>query len=238
MSSIIDKIRKLRALADSSNVNEAAAAAAAAERLIQEHNLHEAEFSIDDGELERVTYDLIAEMGKTIATWQSDLLLFLTHAYQCSGVYKTRRIATLRSRSCRFVAYGRKEDLDTLRYQYAFFTAEIVRLCELQTRGRGRTFKNSFRLGAVRAIGEALREARQVSRSAATSTSLVIVDRRAELAKDKRDQDMPGLRSKGARSNLLDRDGFELGKKAGAGITQNAQIETSGCRLLGSGGRT
>ena len=41
---VIEKVRKLRALAQSQNLNEAAAAAKAAERLIQEHNLVHSSF--------------------------------------------------------------------------------------------------------------------------------------------------------------------------------------------------
>src|SRR2546421_209940 len=40
---VIEKVRKLRALATSQNAHEAAAAAAAADKLIQEHRLSEAE---------------------------------------------------------------------------------------------------------------------------------------------------------------------------------------------------
>ncbi len=227
--SVIEKVRKLRALAESANVHEAAAAAAAAERLIQEHNLSEAALHVDN-EDEPVTYEGVAEMGPTIATWQSNLLHYLQRAYQCCGFYKP---VWTGKRSHRFVAYGRPQDLDTLKYQFAFFTAEITRLCAAAAKGKGRTFANSFRLGAAQAIGDALYEARKVARTTATSTALVVVDRRAELSKNRRDHDVPDLKSSRPSSYRVDGDGFAAGKRAGANINQRSQIGASGTRLLG-----
>lgn len=231
MTSILDKIRKLRALSQSSNVNEAAAAAAAAERLIQEHNLSEAALHVEGAADDEVTNENALDLGSTIVAWQSNLIVHLMRAYQISGFYETSRSDGARSKS--FVAYGRKEDIDTLRYQFAFFTAEVTRLAE-RTKGQGRTFANSFRLGAVAAIGEALQSARQATRSGATSSALVVVDRRAELAKEAMNAAHPKLRKRQASSSRLDGRAYDLGKKAGAGIHQSAQITTSGARLLGS----
>lgn len=233
MTAILDKIRKLRALSTSSNVHEAAAAAAAAERLIQEHNLSEAELSVDE-EDEHVTYEGVADLGGRIATWQSNLLYHLSRAYQCSGYYKTFYPEGAKTAANRYVAYGRPQDLETLKYQFAYFSAEITRL-SLQWRGTGsgRTWLNSFRLGAVQAIGAALSETRSAARKTATSSALVVVDRRADLAKSRRDQDHPDLRSTSSRSSAIDGDGFAAGQRAGAGINQRSAIGAGGTRLLG-----
>lgn len=231
-ASILDKVRKLRALATSANVHEAAAAASAAERLIQEHNLSEAELSVNE-EDEAVTYDAISEHGSKIATWQSNLLWHLARAYQCCGFFRFFRVHVTvgYETTHRYVAYGRKQDLETLRYQFAFFTSEIDRLAA-GGRGFGRTWLNSFRLGAVSAIGEALYETRKVTRAAASSTALVVVDRRAEVAEKKRNEDHPDLRSKKS-SSRIDETAFAIGKRAGASINQKSALGSAGERLLG-----
>lgn len=225
-STLIDKVRKLRALAESSNVNEAAAAAAAAERLIQEHNLSEATLHLNEDD-EHVEKANVVEMGATVATWHSVLLAHLQKAYQCCGFIDRPDGKSV------FIAYGRRQDIETLQYQFAFFTSEITRLCERLTKGKGRTFANSFRLGAVSAIADALFEARRTTRQAASSTALVVVDRRAELAKERRDDDHPDLRQSNARSYQLNQNAFAMGKRAGANINQRSQIGAAGNRLLG-----
>src|SRR4029079_8147154 len=91
-STLIAKIQKLRALASSANVHEAAAAAAAAERLIQEHNLSEAEVATGAGdEDEPVEASEIAGTMKQLETWKGELFHFLLKAYQCSGYWQRSR---------------------------------------------------------------------------------------------------------------------------------------------------
>ena len=226
---ILDKIRKLRALAESANVHEAAAAAAAAERLIQEHNLSEAALHVDGEPEEGVGAEQIADVGRAIPTWASNLLACLCRAYQCSGFWRHTR------EGHRFEVYGRSADLGTLRYQYAFFSVEVTRLTERYARGKGRTYANNFRLGAVAAIREAIDGARTAARSHATSSALVVVDRRAELAKERRDADNPDITSSKSTGGRFDPSAFAAGKRAGASINQRSQLAASGARMLGKG---
>jgi hypothetical protein len=221
---ILDKIRKLRALATSSNVHEAAAAAAAAERLIQEHNLSEAELQTEEDV--PVTREDTATFGKHVANWQSNLLFHLGRAYQCSGFYARTGNGFV------FRCYGRPQDIETLRYQYAFFTAEITRLAASQCKGQGRTYHNSFRLGAVKAIGEALKTANHDARKQATSSALVVVDQRADLAKATRDKENPDLRNSSGGSSNINGQAYAAGQRAGANINQRTAIGQGGTRLL------
>ncbi len=228
-TAILEKVRKLRALATSANVHEAAAAAAAAERLIQEHNLSEAEIHVD-AENERVDSGLGVEVTyKKIPTWANNLAENLATAYQCAGIWR----GTVDG--FRYTVFGRPDDIATFRYQFAFFSAEVTRLAEQASRGKGRTFGNCFRLGAVAAISEAIDNVRRKARAFATSTALVVVDRRAELAKERRAVECPGMRSSGGSSSRFDQRAFDQGKRAGAGISQRSALAPSGARLLGRG---
>lgn len=223
MSDILDKVRKLRTLATSSNVHEAAAAAAAAERLIQEHNLAEASLEIDAAE-ETVTYERVTEFGQQVPSWQGVLLVHLARAYQCSGFIRPGMKSS-------YIAYGRPQDIATLKYQYAFFTAEITRLAKVG-KGRGRTWLNSFRIGAVQAIAESLRVTQTAARQQATSSALVVVDERAARAEKRRNQDNPNLESRNRSAFRVDPHGLAAGRRAGSSINQRSQIGAGGTRLL------
>lgn len=231
-AAVIDKIRKLRALASSASVHEAAAAAAAAERLIQEHNLTEASVQVEtDGDGEPVTHDVVADVGGVrIVTWQSYLLHYLGQAYQTCGFFQRKR-----GEGYVYKAYGRPADLATLRYQFAFFSAEITRLAALECKGRGKTFANSYRLGAVTAIAEALSTVRRETRASAVSSALVVVDRRAELAQEARDNQNPDIKTRSASTSRLDGEAYAAGKRAGARINQRGQLGANGAKLLGGG---
>ena len=242
MQAIIAKIRALRALSESANIHEAAAAAAAAERLIQEHSLQEADMQAGaGGEDEPVTHAEVAVMpGERLATWQSELLVKLASNYQCSGFFRHGYSETHKSPAQKFIAYGRAQDIEMLTYQFAWFTSEIVRLAGRLAQGRGRTYANSFKLGAVAAVCESLREARQAARKGATSQALAVVDKRTELSKILRDAENPDLVSR-KRKLTTDQEGYEAGKRAAALLNQRTQMggaggsAAAGPRLLGPG---
>ena len=239
-ASLIEKIRRLRALAQSSNVNEAAAAAAAAETLIQKHNLAEAVLESESVE-EEVTSEETAELGTTMPLWKSMLCSALARAYQCAGKFATQRVWNADSQRFQptantYVAYGRASDLATLKYQYAFFSVEIERLCSIHAKGRGRTYANSFRLGAMVAIVDAIGKATGQAREGADARALVIVDQRLEAAKAARAEASPNaVKDKRSARYDLDRAGYEAGQRAGSGVSQRSQLAADGTRLLAAG---
>lgn len=232
--SIIEKVKKLRALATSSNVNEAASAAAAAERLIQEHALHEAQLCEDEeDEIPIDPEEPIDTFGSKTPSWRSSLLAGLAKQYRCACWLTRGR--NNGKRETYFRAVGRPSDLDVFRYQAAFFTSEILRLTEREGKGQGRTWRNSFAHGAVSAVLEAMRTANQEARSTATGAALVRVDVAAAKALALRDTIVPSLRKGSASRYSLDGSAYAQGRRAGAGINQRSQIGAGGMRLLGSG---
>jgi len=223
--SILDKIRKLRALAQSDNVNEAASAAAAAERLIQEHDIAEAELHVTEEEpCFFDAADPVASFAKKVPTWQTILLASLSRQYHTAGIW----IGPV------YKVAGRPSDVATLRYQFAYFTAEVTRLALKHGKGKGRTWSNSFRNGAVSAIRDSLQTAKAEARAHATSTALAIVDSRATMAKQALTTAFPSVRKRSVNAGSLNGDGFEAGKQAAAGINQRSQLTASGVRMLGA----
>jgi hypothetical protein len=85
---IIARIKALRALATSSNVHEAAAAAAQATRLLLEHDLAEADVDAASGEpveAPTIADEPLDNYGARVSGWKSTLAIFLTKAHGCAG---------------------------------------------------------------------------------------------------------------------------------------------------------
>lgn len=90
---VIEKIKKLRALAQSTNAHEAANAAAAAERLLQEHRLSEAELEANDVETVGGAEEDAAPvdtLGEKITRWKDLLLAALCRGHGCSWYFSER----------------------------------------------------------------------------------------------------------------------------------------------------
>jgi hypothetical protein len=237
---VIEKVRKLRKLAGSDNVNEAAAAAAAADRLIQEHGLAEAQLEAE-GQAEGEAPAEDATPGTTwygqTVTWQLNLISGLARHYGCSsylitvcneteaGVYKHGRA---------YKMIGRPSDVASVRYMYAWLVAEIEGLAQKNT-GNGRAWLNSFRIGCVVGVVEAMRaEKRAVidqARAAGASAAIVLVENRLAEAKAVRDAKHPDLKSSGNRRGPSDLGGFFAGQKAGRDIHARGNRDR-----LGAGG--
>ncbi len=246
MQDIISKVQKLRRLATSSNVHEAAAAAAAADRLIQEHRLHESEIEGQAGAVEeKPTEDyepLIVGTSTHTATWRYRLALNLAHHYDVACFYGWRKNLASGQVDRTLHLIGRKSDVETVRYQDAYFTLEIERLA--RTSGlRGRAALNSFRQGAVAGLLEAMRASKQAVMQEARadankqSAAIVLASRYAE-SKTAMDKLHPDLKSgRALPSNVSNYDAFAAGRRAGAGLYTGGQIAGGGAtRVLGSGG--
>lgn len=228
MTSIIDKVRKLRALASSDNVNEAAAAARLAEKLIQEHAIAEVDIATAADE-PTIKGETPIATWRRVPTWEGQLLAFLTRAYQCKGIYD-RRAGTYH-----YVAFGRPSDLEMVRYQFAYYVSEINRLAMRHGKGMGRTWSNSFRMGAAFALGDALRLAKEEVRATSTSTALAVVDRREHAARTVMSQYYPSTRKRAQGGMNLDGNGYEQGKRAGSNLAPKAgALGIASGRLLGS----
>ena len=116
---LIKKVQALRALTASSNLNEAAAAAKAAEKLIQTYALEEAEFEFTNGSNEKVYEDEhpLTNWGQRQTVWQNILLTALGKAYNCEGLLKHK------NGKIGYYAVGRPSDISTMRYQFAYATS-------------------------------------------------------------------------------------------------------------------
>src|SRR5579859_2714835 len=126
---IIEKINKLRELSRNSaaSIEEAASAARIAEKLIQEHQLAEAELELSHGSQESVLEDekAITDWNQRQTVWQNILITNLCKAYNCTGVLK------FKGNKLGYYVIGRFSDISIVRYQYAYFVLELSRLAHV-----------------------------------------------------------------------------------------------------------
>jgi hypothetical protein len=229
LSAILEKVRKLRALATSSNEHEAAAAAAAAERIIQEHRLSEAEVEAGgEAPTEKASdgHEPITTHAKRAPYWRKYLVSGLSSRHGCATYL---RYAGGGGWAHQIV--GRKSDVETVRYLFAWLSLEIDRLAGLH-KGEGRAWLNSYRVGAVAGCLEAMAVAEREIRAQAhvTSTAIVRVDARREEAKAA----LPGGLGKGSGYNgsINSGGGYAAGKRDGANIHTGVRIGGGAARAL------
>ena len=241
IEAVVEKIRKLRALATSANVNEAATAAALADRLIQEHGLSEAQLEAEGvGPKEApVQADTpLAEYGQRAPSWAKILANRLVTHFDCACFSDTVRNPLTRERRKVVRIVGRPSDVETVRYFYAWLSVEIERLAQADARGQGRRFANGFRQGAVDGVMTAMEVSKAAARGAAkaagASAAIVLVDAREAEADALMREKNPKLRtvSFGGR---VQRDGYERGQEAGRRINRDAHLTGAGAKQLGSG---
>ncbi|MFT6145017.1 MAG: hypothetical protein ACJAZO_002956 [Myxococcota bacterium] len=151
-SDVLDRVRKLLALATSPNVHEAAAAAVRAQRLIDEHRLQDllaaeaAEPDFDDARDEPI------ETSKRLRPWKASLASVLAEASGCVAYTLTR------GRKQSIVLVGRSEDREAVAAMYSALVAQVEWLSATAGPGQTKKWHASFRLGAVHSIRTALSE--------------------------------------------------------------------------------
>jgi len=230
------KVRSLLRLAASADANEAAAAAGRAQKLMDTFKIEQAMAELDTSESEPdeetiACADPLAEGIRQ--NWKKCLANGIATANGCKILNSSGRI----------LLFGKPSDIMTVRYLYTFLVREIDRLCDLECKGCGRTYRNNYRMGAQSKVVERLKEQRaELERelrykAGANETGLVrlndaLARRQVDLAQA--DAAMrrkyPHTRSVGVRFTS-DREAQERGRRAGG------RIGLSGKGGLGAGNR-
>jgi len=187
MNAIIDKIRHLRSLAQSSNLNEATAAAAAADRLISKYRISEVEISVANKAADLPAIEdkeILYESGR-VTLWKKNLANILAEHYGC---YMWNNCIRINGRKVsRYRLVGVENDIAITRYMFAWLLTEIERLSKLHCIGMGHVYANSYCTGAVVGIKKQLEQIKQEERASAkdeqTTTALACLDERVDKAK-------------------------------------------------------
>lgn len=203
LEKIVARINKLKALSQSNNPHEAAAAAAEAQRLMTEHRIEEATL-LSGGEQDQpvVDVDVLQELRNDsrnrywVASWEGVLAGGVAQANGCR-IYFTKRCGKIPGA---LHIVGRQSDVQATRYLFTLFHREVYQLaerwaavelrCNPGLAARGVT--TSFRLGCAAAISARLTLEEQASRKqlqaasalghTQASTALVVFNKALEKA--------------------------------------------------------
>ena len=235
---ILSRIQKLLALATSDNVHESAQAAAAAQRLMLQHGIDSADLAPPSVQEITLDHDLAND------TWFQILAKHVGESCFCRTYGKTVHVPGRVNRRTVTVMLGRANDVAVASVLLAWLAGEVNRLADKGWHSgaptpkgtnpvHGKTWKNSFRRGAVKTLGERLQTSRKTDVAAQSSTALVKLETYATAVKEAITKHLGEqgvkLRSSATRTNI-DRDGYGAGVVAGAGINLTAPT-----RALGSG---
>lgn len=180
---VIEKVRKLLALANgNANVNEAAAAAARAEELLHSHKLSMAQVEASGGAADADKVEWTSVDDSAGMRWRHNLLWALAVAFSCKAIRGTIRATRTARKTYRMNIVGKTADTQTVVYMYQYLQNEIDRIVKSspECRGRGGVYANNFRVGAVEEIERRLVAQRQRRAPVETGTALVL--RRDEKA--------------------------------------------------------
>ena len=241
INNVLDKVQKLLALAQSDNINEAALATKMAQKLMHKHNLTSymvESYSPNQEEIIDFTQlgQPLAFFNKKASTWKVQLAIVVSQVNHCR-IYINNAAD---GQSC-FGLVGRMADAQIVRYLYHYLVSEIDRLTKRDGKGKGKTWSNNFRIGAVFAIQDRLEEAAQetiVEMTETSGASLAVRVNAIKKMKERGDstqrwlEENLNLREGSKRSMNIDVEAQAAGRSAAK------EINLDSGRGLGSGEQT
>lgn len=240
---VVAKVQKLLRLSTSNNPNEAALAAAKAQELIDRYQLTQTMLAVEAGDPRQglddepiINFaDAPLDSPKQLDRWRTTLAMILARRNAC----KIWRLGP------KLMIVGRPSDAETVRYVYGWLSGEVERLAVNQGAGKGRTWRNNFRLGVIDTIARKLREQeRSFTRTIRMESKgnpqalirinealSVLTERRMDVARWTR-QNMKLYASSGGGGATYDESARRAGRRAGEMINV-----TSARRSLEGGAR-
>lgn len=152
---VIEKIRKLLALSNSSNEHEAALAASHAQRLLSEHNLAMADITTE--QKPEKADKIETDAAKTLPKWLRHLTAGVSNAFDCQAVHHPA------NGKLTFIGVG--ADVQIAAYTFSYLDRSVRMLCSSYMKqhaasavtGRHRELmRQSYYLGAVSTINRML----------------------------------------------------------------------------------
>ncbi len=209
---IIEKIKKLLALANSSNEHEAALAASHAQRLLSQHNLAMAdiESSVKPDKADKVE----TTVSKTLPKWVRHLSAGICTAFDCQAIHHPAL------GKMTFIGVG--ADVQIAAYTFSYLDKTVRKLCSSYikhhvsdaTPNRHRELmRQSYYLGAVSTINLKLRE--QKVQTPTTPGALVPVK---EGLIRKTMSEMGPTRTVRSRRSYIDSNAYSKGQQDGQQI--------------------
>jgi len=227
---IIEKIKKLLALANSSNEHEAALAASHAQRLLSEHNLAMAD--IEAAHRPEKADKVEATVSKTLPKWLRHLSAGVSTAFDCQAIHHPAL--------GRLTFIGVGADVQIAAYTFTFLDKTVRRLCSNYMKHHVKTgipnrhrelMRQSYYLGAVATINQRLKEQKQ--QTPVTTGALVPV--KAGLIRQAM-HEIGNIRTIHSRRSYINSEAYAKGQIDGGqvGIHQGIGSGTTAARSIGS----
>ncbi len=215
-SAICRKIKKLMALASSTNSHEAELAMIKAQQLLLDHNVQGMQQVSSD--VERMYLKRILKQKKENAKMRAIARILETFFVSC--VYNRA------GEHIYLEILGSHSNVEVAEYVAGFLEVELDTLwakAQKETRLRGQIAKNSFFLGIARGYSEKINALkRQESSNSANGKSLLVIEKKLAHAKAMAYKRLSSSRSSGRTLQAASQLGETLGKK----LTINAAITT------------
>ena len=219
---IIEKIKKLLALANSSNEHEAALAASHAQRLLSEHNFAMAD--IEAAHKPDKADKVETTVSKTLPKWMRHLIAGVSTAFDCQAIHHSA------TGKMTFIGVG--ADVQVAAYTFAYLDRTVRKLCSeymkqhvtstIPNRHR-ELMRQSYYLGAVSTINARLRE--QKIQTPVTTGALVPV--KEGLIRQAMNE-IGNLRTVHSRRSYINADAYTKGQTDGRQIGIHRGIVASG----------
>jgi hypothetical protein len=223
------KVRKLLALATSSNPHEAALAAARAQTMIEAHRLESwlaAEHAVaDDPDPIADGRDAPLETARRVRKWKVALASALAGVNDCVAY-------TLVTGDGEAIALiGRSRDRQAVAALWEWLVKQIEWLSATHGAGRSRQWHEAFRIGVVDEVARRLEEGSAQAQGALVSTALVAIDPRRVAHRDALDRFVDEHLGRGrGRSIRVDASAYRKGQGAAAELAVPPRKRDGGSR--------
>ena len=220
---MLEKTRKLLALAASTNENEAALAMNRVREIYAKYNLENA--AIKDSDF----VHLLVRPGSTRVTVFDRMIIGILVGHFFVKVLLGGEFNVVRNRTERVIELiGRRENILMAEYVYHFLTAQSRDLVEKMARTQGGVSvvtRRSFRMGILRGFEEKLKAAEKPIEHESTVIGSALVAFNADPELDGYiNQVYPKLSRSSGGSQTIDSSAYNDGRKAGGQISLNRPV--------------
>ncbi len=220
MSKVVARVNHLRKLAaGNTNIHESQAAAAAADKLIQEYRITQAELEASGNAPSDPMASFKLHQGGRRTAWRETLLRALSNHYGCSWYMSSGRSWSTgkEKRSCDYTLVGRQSDVEIVTYMFSWLTEEIERLCRWHSGGKGTGFARAWLDGAAIGVRDTFNARKEEMKAKVVSSAMVLLDNRQKEAEKYKKDTVEGLHAVkhvyGGRNYSAREQGYQVGRE-------------------------
>jgi uncharacterized protein DUF2786 len=230
----IEKVKKLQKLAGNNpNQNEILAALAAADRIIREYQLSQAQIeSVDETKAEGFVKKKVCSQSKR-ANWIETVIRCVCAHYGCTFYLDTSPVAVPEElqelcggkvvvSAVQYVVAGKRSDVEIVDYTTTFLVKYGKVISELQSKGKGVAYARSFLEGFGIGVSQKFAALKEEERlNAVQSTAMVLLNNRAIEARNWLHSEMGRM---GRAARISGSSSNSEGRSAGIVAGRNANV--------------